>query len=262
MKQARTRQSALIAVARVAALLSLAGCGAAGGHGLAAGVASPGVGGAGPSAGGAGPGTPTSAAALYPVAAGNTWTYRDNLGTLGTYTGTVRMTAVTRLAAGAWVTMTTSIGMGRSPIKATSTLIVHRDGSITVPLSQLQLGGATSPLGKSGAVTWPTTAELASGRPFTQTLNMANPVGGSNLVEHVTIKGDGSVKVTVPAGTYQAIVVDQAESAPAGSAGAGKVDIRTWMAPGVGPVKTVSTITSAGLTIRVTEDLLSFVRGR
>ena len=73
-----------------------------------------------------------------------------------------------------------------------------------------------------------------------------------------SVKGGGTHSVTVPAGTYQATVVDQtmAETVLGHPV---NIVVRTWLAPGVGPVKSeVLSKASATSAMNITEVLKSF----
>ena len=82
--------------------------------------------------------------------------------------------------------------------------------------------------------------------------------GGQTINEkvHVTIKGGGTQSVTVPAGTYQATVVDQTMAETVFGHRVNTM-VRTWLAPGVGPVQSeVSGSSGEGLLVR--QELKSF----
>ena len=63
----------------------------------------------------------------------------------------------------------------------------------------------------------------------------------------MVVKGEGTQTVSVPAGTYQATVIDETMNEKF-SGVAVNMDIRTWVANGVGPVKSEMTSNAAGRT--------------
>ena len=104
---------------------------------------------------------------------------------------------------------------------------------------------------------------IASGKQSQSTLNISIKVEGQSLstTAHVTVQGEGTATVTVPAGTYQATVVLVTERISIVGITA-SVEVRTWLAPGAGPVKTqVVTDEGSASTIAATEELVSFTKG-
>ena len=78
---------------------------------------------------------------------------------------------------------------------------------------------------------------------------------------NVTVRGGGTASVTVPAGTYQATIVDMVLATKVGSFSS-SVLVKTWTAPGTGPVKSEVSVLAAGQTeVITTEELLTFTRG-
>ena len=76
----------------------------------------------------------------------------------------------------------------------------------------------------------------------------------------VTVQGAGTTSVSVPAGTYQASVVDTTIAAKVGGHTT-TVEVTTRIAQGVGPVETVVLIRSASTTeLATTDELLSFTK--
>ena len=148
---------------------------------------------------------------------------------------------------------------GGAPDTTTSAIIVHSDGSISVPVTQL----GTSFKLKSGSVIWPSAAQLASGQPQHDTLviSMTMPASTSTVRAHVVVKGEGTQTVSVPAGTYQATLIDEAMTEKFSGISV-TLDIRTWVANGVGPVKDeVTSNASGGAAIVIVEELKSFTKG-
>ena len=203
--------------------------------------------------------TGSGAAAFFPLVVGNKWVYIDKL---SGQQGTVRnqVVSVTPVASGNKVIMKDQDDLGGgAPNTTTSALIVHSDGSISVPMTTM---GDSFKI-KSGSVVWPSAAQLASGQPHHDTLVITTTLAGqtSTLRAHVVVKGEGTQTVTVPAGTYQATVIDEVMSEKF-SGIAVDMDIRTWVANGVGPVKTELTTNAAGKTAIVNDqELKSFTKG-
>jgi len=197
---------------------------------------------------------------LFPYAVGDTWVYVETLGTdHGTTTN--KVTAVEPVADGHRVTFSTVANVAGLPSTPTTlTYIFHPDGSITVPFAQLGNGSVTL---KSGSIVWPPTAVIDSGKPTRSTLVVQIKTAGLSSTVHadVTVKGGGPQSVTVPAGTYNATVVDEtiAEKVEGISV---TTTVRTWLAPGVGPVKTEVLASSLGASrSTVTDELKSFNKG-
>jgi hypothetical protein len=86
---------------------------------------------------------------------------------------------------------------------------------------------------------------------------------GQHLREtaHITVQGAGSATVTVPAGSYHATIVDMTmavtfEGFPV------TIEVRTWLANGVGPVKSEATTDESGAShIASVQELTSFTSG-
>ena len=203
--------------------------------------------------------TGSGAAAFFPLAVGNKWVYVDKL---SGEQGTVRnqVISVTPVASGNKVIMKDQDDLGgAAPDTTTSALIVHSDGSISVPMTTM---GDSFKI-KSGSVVWPSAAQLASGQPHHDTLVITTTMAGqtSTIRAHVVVKGEGTQTVRVPAGTYQATLIDEVMSEKF-SGIAIDMDIRTWVANGVGPVKTELRTSSAGKTAIVNDqELKSFTKG-
>jgi hypothetical protein len=245
----------------VAALL-VAGCG--GGSGGSGGSSS----GSGSSqansasssgSGDTGSGSTTAAGStLFPVAAGEKWVYADHLGALGSSTTTNTIKAVKPVSGGRLVTMTdSSTLLGGSGKVAKLTYMFYNDGSISVPFTQVNGGKVTI---KSGSIVWPPASVIASGQSHTSVLSVSINTGGQVVNEkvHVTVKGGGTHSVTVPAGTYQATVVDETMAETVFGHHV-SIAVRTWLAPGVGPVQSeVLDKAAPGGGLEVREELKSF----
>jgi len=195
----------------------------------------------------------------FPVGVGDTWTYKT------TYGQTVnKMTAVTPVSGGQQVTMNSSITSLGTTTQNTAYYIINSDGSISLPFNQFNTSssGTTVKL-ISGSLFWPPAAELASGQASHSTLKIEFKQGGATqrVTTHVTVQGAGTQSVSVPAGTYNATVVNltMAETIEGISVSS---TVRTWLAPGVGPVKT-EVILDEGSTDHVAaeDQLISFKAG-
>jgi hypothetical protein len=141
---------------------------------------------------------------------------------------------------------------------------VHSDGSISLPFSQFNTSssGTTVKL-ISGTLFWPSAAELASGQTAHDTLKIEFTQGGvtKRLTEHVAVTGAGTKSVTVPAGSYSATVVNMTMSETIDGFHVSS-EVRTWLAPGVGPVKTEVILDEAGTQHVAAEDqLVSYKAG-
>jgi DUF3108-like len=246
----------------VAALLATA-C-SPGGSGGSGGSGSGGAGsGSQPATASSASGSGTTLAAgttLFPVTVGEKWVYASHLGSLGSYTTTNTVKAVKPASQGHLVTMTASSDIPGAAGKVTRlTYMFYNNGSIGVPYTQVSGAKVTI---KSDSIVWPPFTDIQSGRPQHSTLRIAISVAGHAINEavHVTVKGAGTHSVTVPAGHYQATVVDEtlAEKVMGFPV---HITIRTWLAPGVGPVKSeVLSKDAAVSTTNITEVLKSFSR--
>jgi len=269
-RHATARKAASAAALLAAAGLALAGCKsstsasgtasspAAGGSSSASSSSSAGSGTSG--SGGSGQTASSGGTTYFPVAAGNTWVYETTLSGTGHGTITNKMTSVTPVADGQRVTMAisqTAVGTG-TPTYVT--YIFHSDGSISVPFTQV---GSTTVKIKSGSIVWPSAAQLSSGQPQKSTIVFEASVAGhvTNAKADVTVQGHGSQNVTVPAGTYHAQLIDETISEKFDGVAIG-LTVETWVANGVGPVKSdlLSKASTAGIPTTV-EVLKSFTKG-
>jgi hypothetical protein len=203
---------------------------------------------------------------LFPATVGNTWVYTDSLAGVGGKHGTTtnKITAVTPDSGGEKVTISTQSQISGLPsTPASLTYQFNSDGSIGVPFSQLG-NGSTSVKIKSGGIVWPSRAVLESGQTHNSTLGLQISVAGHklNINAKVSVRGVGNQSVTVPAGSYTATLVDETIT-EAVSGVTVTIEVQTWLANGVGPVKSVaSTKTGTGAShIVSTEELKSFHQG-
>jgi hypothetical protein len=231
--------------------LALAGCGS-GSPSSASSASSA----ASPATGSAGPGTASSGSftgtPLFPVAVGNTWVYQVATAGIPGGTATDKITAVVPAAGGDQVTTTHEFH--GATVK--ETLLFGSNGTISMPLPSL--GSSTFKI-RSGGIVWPSHAQIVSGQPYNSTVKATVTIAGQahNVTTHVTVQGAGPATVTVPAGTYHATVIDDTLTEKLIGVSV-SIRIRTWLAPGVGPVK--SQVTTDGTTVSG-EELKSFTRG-
>jgi hypothetical protein len=244
--------------------LALAGCGAsAATSGTAtSGAATSGTATSGSAAGAttsSGSGAAISAASLpFPVAVGNTWVYDSTVPSAGTIsTVTNKILSVAPVAGGSQVTE--SYHDSLSSKTSQSVYIYHSDGTITFPLSQVSGGTLTT----SGGILLPDAAAISSGQPYKSVLQIGFKEGGTQLHEtaHVTVQGAGTATVTVPAGTYQATIVDMTMAWSMATITV-SIEIKDWVATGTGTVKSEASIHEGGVNqIVATEQLTSFTKG-
>jgi hypothetical protein len=253
------RSCAAPAIAFAAAGLVLAGCGSS--PGSAAGApSSPSASASKPAAAssptassGQGSGTTTSLAG-FPIGVGNTWVYQNSMG--GTVTN--KMTAVTPVPGGQQVSETNTIDLAGSPTVNHGTYIFHSDGSVTYPSDQFGDGVSIQ-----GGVVLPPPSVLASGQPTKSTLHITVNQSGHpfSATAHITVQGAGSASVTVPAGTYSATIVDMIMSTLVDGYTV-SIEVRTWLANGVGPVQSEVLTSELGASHLTDEQKLeSFTKG-
>lgn len=200
----------------------------------------------------------------YPVAKGNTWVYSIDYGSGTTVTDTEVMTAVTPEGDGSRVTIGRTFHWedGSQPDLVDSVdYVFAADGSLTVPFQSIPSAGGTVTV-TSGTMVWPTAAEFEAGTAKTGRIEASVDAGGTTTKETVdfTIAGAGVEDVTVPAGGYSARKLGQALVVSLPDLGVEGITVNavTWLAEGVGPVKT-EVPDMGGVTI--TQVLLSFTPG-
>jgi hypothetical protein len=191
----------------------------------------------------------------FPVAVGNTWVYRT---TAGDQTGrtTNRIVSAGPVAAGYEVTMSSTTDVAGTAIAAQPVYLFYPDGTIGYPVPSIN---GVSVAG--GSIRWPDAAGLASGRAYHSVVRILDSQTGQYENASVTVRGEGTTSVSVPAGTYQASVVD---TVIAGKTGGyiTTVEVATWIAQGIGPVQTAVLIQAAGkIELTTTNVLLSFTKG-
>ncbi len=267
MSKFRSARAVLAGVA----VIALAGCGAAAStSGPSGGTSSGGISSGGSPSAAASTSSPSgtpsatsnsfvSAGSIpFPIAVGNTWVYQvisgiDHAQSLVTN----RVLSVTTVPGGHRVTMSETIS--GTPAKTTQeTYIFYANGTIEYPVNE---ANGVSVAGNG--VLWPDAADLASGQDYHSVLRVR--VGNTGPAKYetanVTVRGGGSASVTVLAGTYQATIVDMILATKVGSFST-SVLVKTWTAPGTGPVKSEVSVLAAGKTeLLTTEELLTFTRG-
>jgi hypothetical protein len=249
-----------IAACAAAAGLVLAACGGSSSPSSSGTAKSPGSTSAPKSSGGSSSSSGSSSVVAsnsvpFPIAVGNTWTYNSTT-SLGTEQVVNKVLTVTPVSGGNQVTMSNQIG---SAAPTDITYIFHADGTITYPFNQL--GSDVKII--SGTIEWPSATSIDAGQTSTSTVVMALTSNGStqDITTHVTVKGEGSTSVTVPAGTYTATIVQMTESFTM-LGHSSTIVVRTYMANGVGPVENEATLSLAGVNEVVADQkLVSFTQG-
>jgi hypothetical protein len=266
------RTAGAFAVTAAAASLVLTGCGkttgaAAAGATTGAATSAATTSGGGSTASAAATGSASqssvvvsSGALPFPTTVGDSWTYSNTNGT----TSENKIAAATQVSAGQQVTMDTTFTDNGTATHDSYEYIVEPNGEIALPTSQFapSSAGATFKV-ISGGIFWPSAAQLASGQPVHTTLTMEFTVAGKSqtITEHITSQGQGTQSVTVPAGTYNASVVNVQEAATIDGYNT-TLDDKTWLASGVGPVQSELIDIAGGKTsIDSKEELTSFVKG-
>jgi hypothetical protein len=254
--QLRTGCTAAILAATAA--LALAGCGGsapAASAGSAGGTTSgtssaPATGGTTTSSAPAGT-TAASASVPFPVGVGNTWVYKTDSALTGS-SGSVtdKMTAVSAVSGGQRVSMLNTIDIDGTTTKNTAIYVFHADGSISYPIQNM--GSSISVTGDS--VFWPPASQMSSGTPYHSTLHLSLNANGAlvRTTAHMTVQGEGTSSVTVPAGTYSATVVKMTESFTL-QGHTSDIVITTWLASGVGPVQSEATLNELGANHVISE---------
>ena len=191
----------------------------------------------------------------FPVAVGNTWVYRT---TVGDQTGrtTNRIVSAGPVAAGYEVTMSSTTDVAGTATAAQPVYLFYPDGTIGYPVPPIN---GVSVAG--GSIRWPDAAGLASGRAYHSVVRILDSQTGQYENANVTVRGEGTTAVSVPAGTYQASLVNTVIAAKVGGS-ITTVEVAIWIAQGTGPVQTAVLIQAAGkIELTTTNVLLSFTKG-
>jgi hypothetical protein len=186
----------------------------------------------------------------FPVAVGNTWVYQTKIGGAAGKT-TNRIVAAGPGSAGYLVTMSSATNVTGAASAGTDGYTFYPDGTIGYPAPSVEGVSVTG-----GGIRWPNAAALASGRAYHSTLTIQVGTSGQTEDAGVNVYGAGTETVTVPAGTYQASVVETTITAKGET-----IEVTTWIAQGVGTVKTEIQIHGAGAAgLTTTQELLSFIK--
>lgn len=188
----------------------------------------------------------------FPVAIGNTWVYQTKIGGASGRT-TNRIVAAGPGSAGYLVTVSSATNVTGASSAGTAGYTFYPDGTVGYPAPTINGVSVTG-----GGIRWPSAGALASGRAYHSTLKIQ--VGSSGQAEDagVNVYGAGTETVIVPAGTYQASVVETTITAKGET-----IVVTTWIAQGVGTVKTQIQVDGAGAAgLTTTEELLSFTKSK
>jgi hypothetical protein len=200
--------------------------------------------------------TTSSLSVPFPVAVGDTWVFKAvGLGLPSTVTN--KIIAVNPVSGGDLVTMSDTDSLTGTPTHVT--FLFHSDGSITYPSTQF---GSTAVIIKGGIVL-PPASVIASGQSTTSAVEIKVTSGTikEDVTGHITVKGDGTASVTVPAGSYSATVVQMSETFSM-MGYSSTIVVKTWLANGVGPVQSEATIDVLGHSeLASHQELVSFTKG-
>ena len=195
----------------------------------------------------------------FPVTVGDTWVYQTTANVNGKRGLTTdKIVSAGPVAAGYQVTMSETVDVGGSVITAQPVYLFYPSGKIGYPVTDANGVSVTG-----GGVTWPDAAGLASGQAYHSVVRIRVTQAGASEDQNanVTVQGAGTAGVTVPAGSYQATVVKMTITTKVGSY-ATSVEVKTWLAPGVGPVKSEVLTYAGGKTeLTTTNVLLTFTKG-
>ncbi len=251
-----TRHIGARAILSAGACMAVAGCGATvastSGGGVPAATA-PGHAASVSAGSGAGSGGSAASGASipFPAAVGDAWVYRQSFALGSGSTATDKVVANVPVAGGRQVTMVQT-GEG---LTTRLVFVFHPDGSIAYPVAEV--GGQTT---SSDGILWPPASVIASRQPVRQQVTMHTGAGSRTDLVQTTVQGAGTATVTVPAGTYQATIVNVTMAVPFGG-GSITVEVRTWFAADVGPVKSETLTTRGGnTTVTARSELTSFVK--
>jgi hypothetical protein len=190
---------------------------------------------------------------------GNTWVYQTTANINGEKGLTTdKIVAAGSTAAGYQVTMSQTINIGGAVTTAQPVYVFYPNGNVGYPVTD---ANGVSVMGSG--VTWPDAVGLASGRAYHSVLRIRVSQAGATQYQNanVTVQGAGTAAVTVPAGTYQATLVNMTITTQVGSFTT-TVEVKTWLAARTGPVKSEVLTYAGGKTeLTTTNELLTFTRG-
>ena len=214
--------------------------------------------GSGSGSGGSASTVVSSGSLPFPTTVGDTWVYKNSNGS----TTKNKVDSTKQVAAGQKVLLTSTDTINGTTTHFNYAYIVEPNGKISIPVTQLGSTGVTYKV-ISGGEYWPSAAQLAGGKAYHSTMTMEFTIAGKTqkITAHTTATGDGNQSVTVPAGTYSATEVTELTSEKFDGIKA-NTEIKTWLAPGVGPVQS-EVISFMGVTKDITnkEELVSFTKG-
>jgi hypothetical protein len=188
----------------------------------------------------------------FPVRVGNTWVYQTKIGGASGRT-TNRIVATGPGTAGFLVTMSSATNVTGASSSGTAGYTFYPDGTVGYPAPAINGVSVTG-----GGIRWPNAAALASGRAYHSTLKIQVGSSGQTQDAGVNVYGAGTETVTVPAGTYQTSVVETTITAKGET-----IVVTTWIAQGVGTVKTQTQVSGAGAAgLTTTEELVSFTKAK
>ena len=186
----------------------------------------------------------------FPVAVGNTWVYQT---TAGGATGrtTNKIVAAGPGSAGYQVMMSSATNVAGVSAAVSPVYTFYPDGTVGYPAPAVNGVSVTG-----GGIRWPNASALASGQAYHSALRIQVGASGPDENAGVNVYGAGTETVTVPAGTYHASVVVMTIAAKGET-----IVVTTWIAQGVGTVKTQIQIHGAGAAgLTSTQELLSFAK--
>jgi len=187
----------------------------------------------------------------FPVRVGNTWVYQTKIGGASGHTIN-RIVAKGAGSTGYLVTMSSATNVTGAGSSGTAGYTFYPDGTVGYPAPAIDGVSVTG-----GGIRWPNAAALASGRAYHSTLKIQVGSSGQTQDAGVNVYGAGTETVTVPAGTYQASVVVTTITAKGET-----IVVTTWIAQGVGTIKTQIQVNGAGLAGLTTQELLSFTKAK
>jgi hypothetical protein len=177
----------------------------------------------------------------FPVAVGNTWIYQTSAGGQTGRT-TNKIVGAAPGSNGYRVTVSSTTDVGRAASSVAPVYTFYPDGTIGYPVPPVTGVPLTG-----GSIRWPDAAGLASGKAY----RSVRWIQGVN--SDITVQGEGTTSVSVPAGSYRASVVKTTITAQGQT-----IQVTVWIAQGTGPVKTEVLIRAPGGTGLTTSELLSF----
>jgi hypothetical protein len=191
----------------------------------------------------------------FPVTVGDTWVYQTAANVNGERGLTTdKIVSAGPAVAGYQVTMSETVDVGGSEMTAQPDYLFYPSGKVGYPVTDANGVSVTG-----DGVTWPD----AAGQAYHSVVRIRVSQAGASEYQNanVTVQETGTAGVTVPAGSYQATVVNMTITTQTGSYTT-SVDVKTWLAPGTGPVKSEVLTRAGGKTeLTTTNVLLTFTKG-